>query len=112
MKKALFITIVVTLLLIINGLIYSIWDIWQNKDVVLQAQKTLDLEKQENQRLKAALSYSQTQEFIEKEARNKLFMVKEGEQKVLIPKDSDNSRELLSEDKDPNWKKWWNLFFD
>jgi cell division protein FtsB len=112
MKKILFIIIVSTLLLIINDLTRSIWDIWQKKDVVLQAQKTLSLEKQENQRLKSALSYSQTREFIEKQARDKLFMTKEGEKKVLIPKELKDSSKLLGKDNNPNWKKWWNLFFE
>jgi cell division protein FtsB len=99
------------LLLIINDLTRSIWNIWQKKDVVSQAQKTLNIEKQENQRLKAALSYSQTQEFIEKQARDKLFMSKEDEQKVLILKDSEDSSKLSEKNNDPNWRKWWNLFF-
>lgn len=86
------------------------YDIWQKKDFVTEAQKELSFQKQENQRLKSALSYSQTQEFIEKQARDKLFMVKKGEQKVLIPKESE---ETLKEKKEglPNWKQWWNLFF-
>lgn len=110
MKKILFIVIVTILLVIVNGLTHSIYDIWQKKDFVTQAQKELDFQKQENQRLKSALSYSQTPEFIEKEARDKLFMVKQGEQKVLIPQESENLQKK-QEDNDPNWKKWWNLFF-
>lgn len=112
MKKIIFIITVIILLFIVNNLVRSIYDIWQKKDVVLQIQKELDFQKQENQRLKSALSYSQTQEFIEKEARDKLFMVKKGEQKVLIPQESDNSQDFLQKDNDPNWKKWWNLFFE
>ncbi|MBF8250342.1 MAG: hypothetical protein HW400_943, partial [Candidatus Levybacteria bacterium] len=47
-----------------------------------------------------------------KQARDKLFMVKEGEQKVLIPQESDNSNENPPAGGNiPNWKKWWNLFF-
>lgn len=87
------------------------YDIWQKRDVITQVQEELDFQKQENQRLKAALSYSQTQEFIEKEARDKLFMVKKGEQKVLIPKESKNLQEDQKKANDPNWKKWWKLFF-
>jgi len=87
------------------------YEIWQKRDFITQAQKELDFQKQENQRLKSALSYSQTTEFIEKQARDKLFMVKQGEQKVLIPKESENSQEALK-DNNPNWKKWWNLFFE
>ena len=83
MKKFLFIIIIVVLLLIINDLAHSIYNIWQKKDFVADAQKELDSQKQEHQRLKSALSYSQTQEFIEKTARDNLFMVKKGEQKVL-----------------------------
>jgi cell division protein FtsB len=112
MKKISFIIIVITLILIINNLVSSIWDIWQKKDVVSQAQGELSRQKQENQRLKSALSYAKTSEFIEKEARNKLFMVKDGEQKVLLPQDSGNLQELSKESNDPNWKKWWNLFFN
>lgn len=110
MKKFLFVVIVVILLIIINNLARSIYDIWQKKDFVTEAEKTLSFQKQENQRLKSALSYSKTQEFIEKEARDKLFMVKKGEQKVLLSKDSEES---VGEKKDslPNWKQWWNLFF-
>lgn len=111
MKKIIFIIIVVILLFIINGLVRSLLDIWQKKDFITQAQKELSFQKQENQRLKSALSYSQTQEFIEKQARDKLFMVKAGEQKVLVPQESENSEEV-KEDNSPNWKKWWNLFFD
>ncbi|MEK7450614.1 MAG: septum formation initiator family protein, partial [Patescibacteria group bacterium] len=66
-------------------------------------------QKQENQRLKSALSYSKTQEFIEKEARNKLFMVKTGEQKILISKEAEKAQE--EKEKLPNWREWWNLFF-
>ena len=98
MKKVLFLTIVVILLFIINNLVRSIYDIWQKKDFVTEAQGELSFQKQENQRLKSALSYSKTQEFIEREARDKLFMVKKGEQRVLLSKDS----EVLEKEKKEN----------
>ncbi len=110
MKKVLFVIIVVILLFIINNLARWIYDIWQKKDFVTQAEKELSFQKQENQRLKSALSYSKTQEFIEKEARNKLFMVKEGEQRVLIPKESEKA-DQVEKYNSPNWRKWWDLFF-
>jgi len=109
MKKVLFVVIVFILLAIVNDLAHSIYDIWQKKDFVMQAQKDLNFQKQENQRLKSALSYSQTAEFIEKTARDKLFMVKKGEQRVLISKESEKPQE--EKDSDPNWKQWWDLFF-
>ena len=109
MKKVLFIVIVVILLIIINNLVRSIYDIWQKKDFLTKAEKTLSFQKQENQRLKSALSYSKTKEFIEKEARDKLFMLKQGEQKVLLSKDTEKVQD--KKERLPNWRKWLNLFF-
>lgn len=110
MKKILFTTTVIVLLLIINNLVHSILEVWQKKDFVSEAEKELSFQKQENQKLKSELSYSKTSEFIEKEARDKLFMVKKGEQRVLISK---GGEELSEQEKTniPNWKQWWNLFF-
>jgi len=112
MKKFLFIVTVIICLFVINDLVYSIYDIWQKKDFVTEAQKQLNFQKQENQRLKSALSYSQTPEFIEKTARDKLFMVKKGEQKVLIPEEPEETLQNEKKANQPNWKKWWNLFFE
>src|SRR3989344_2597335 len=103
MKKILFVVIVAILLIIINNLARSIYDIWQKKDFVTKAEQELSFQKQENQRLKSALSYSKTQEFKEKEARYKLFKNKEGKPKVVNPEEMEKPR---GEEKntDPNWK--------
>ena len=110
MKNIIFIKIIAILLLIINDLVRSMFDIWHKKDYITQAQKELSFQKQENQRLKSALSYSKTQEFMEKQARDKLFMVKNGEQEVLIQQ-NEGSQSLSEQDNDPNWRRWWKLFF-
>lgn len=112
MKKAAYIVAVVGLLLIINGLIGSIFDLWSKQDVLKVAQRKLDIEKAKNAKLKAEYTLSQRQEFVEKEARNKLFWVKEGEQNVLIPDDllpKDNEIKAIKQD--PYWKQWIDLFF-
>ncbi len=90
----------------------STYDIWKKKDLIVTAQAQLEAEKRENARLKAQLKSAQNSQFIEEEARNKLLLVKPGEQIVIIPHDlvsSDSSK--LKEDKRPNWQKWWDLFF-
>ncbi len=112
MKKIVFFGIVVVSALVINNLVHSIYDLWKKKDLLVSAQKELDLEKQKNQMLKSQLKIVKTNEFVEQEARNKLFLVKEGEQEVLIQKDllvSPSAKE--KQDNSPNWKKWWELFF-
>ena len=97
------------MLIIINNLARAIYDIWHKIDLITRAEKELSFQKQENQRLKSALSYSKTQEFIEKEVRNKLFMVKTGEQRILLSKDTEEAQK--KKENIPNWKQWWNLFF-
>ena len=109
MKKFAYIIIVLGLCLIINSLIHSIYDLWHKQDLVINAQKQLAQEQSKNQKLKTQYKYAQTTQFLEQQARDKLFLVKPGEEQVLI------SQKKLSEqqkaDNTPNWQKWLQLFF-
>jgi cell division protein FtsB len=112
MKKAIFILIVIVLLLIINGLIHSILDTYNKKDLLTQAQKELEEEKLKNSRLKAELTYVETEQFIEEQARNKLFLVKPGEEHVVIPQELIKSgTPNTKKPQIPNWQQWLKLFF-
>lgn len=113
MKKIVFVITVIVFLIIINNLVRSIYSIWQKKDLAVDAQRELNLHKEENERLKSELSYAQTQEFIEREVRDKLFMAKPKERIVIVPKEDKESRNLSNEKEEdkPNWKKWFELFF-
>lgn len=110
MKKVLFIIIVGILLLIINDLTHSIFDIWQKKDFVTKATNDLSFQKQLQEKLRSEISYVQTPEFIEQEARDKLFMAKPGEKRILMPKDQQTAQEAQNSNI-PNWQQWWSLFF-
>jgi cell division protein FtsB len=110
-KKIIYIVTVIILLVIINNLIRSIYDLWHKQDLLTAAKEKLELEKERNNKLKAELSYVQSEKFIEEQARNKLFMSKPGEQDILIQKN------LIQKEKDkpkidtrPNWQRWLNLF--
>ena len=112
MKKVIYIGIIIVLLLTINGLLHSIYDIWHKQDLLTSAQKELDREKFENQKLKGELSYAQTQPFIEEQAHNKLFLVKPGEQEVLISQTLKPENQPQKQTQNtPNWQKWLQLFF-
>lgn len=112
MKKVGFILLVIVLLLIINGLLHSIYDLWQKQDLLTSAQKELDVQKLKNAKLKGQLSYVQSPQFIDEEARNKLFLAKPGEQQVLISKDLVSINKQREVEKSiPNWQKWLKLFF-
>jgi cell division protein FtsB len=108
-KKFLQIAAIIVLVLIANGLAHSNYDLWHKQDLITSAQQNLEREKIRNEKLKSDLKIAQTPEFIESEARNKLFLTKEGEKEVLISK-----KEVKAEVKTPNlpnWKKWLDLFF-
>lgn len=112
MKKSIFILIVVVLLLIINGLIHSILDLWGKQSLVTQAKNEFSRQKLLNQKLKGELSYVKSSQFIDEQAHNKLFMVKPGEQEVLISQKLIKTSRSQNKVKDiPNWQKWLNLFF-
>lgn len=113
MKKIIFFLVIIVSLFIINNLVRSIWDLWQKQELVSNAQKQLDQQEAQNKELKDKLSQASRPEFIEEEARNKLFMAKPGEVQVLISKDLLQASESGKEKQDqrPNWKKWWDLFF-
>ncbi len=112
MKKVLAIFVVIACLLIINNLIHSIYNLWQKRDLVTSAQEELNKAKEQNKALKSKLSLADSPQFIEEEARNKLFLVKPGEE-ILITKDVRNasSSAKSNENEKPNWQKWWELFF-
>lgn len=113
MKRILFVIFIAACLVIINNLFRSIYNLWHKKDLIVKAQLELIRQKQENVRLKSELLYVESRDFIEKEARNKLLLVKQGEQQVLVSQDlvkEDRTREKENKD-DPNWRKWWELFF-
>lgn len=111
MKKILFFTTVTASLFIIKDLVYSIYTLWHKNDLLIVAQKELLREKEEHDRLKLQLLEAKKPEFIEKEARNKLFMVKHGEKIVLM---SQKKVEKVSEKEQKpilaTWQQWIALF--
>lgn len=105
-----------TILLSIS-LLKSINNITSGTQKVKDAEiKVKDLEKQ-NAELEIKVETVQTQDFIEKQARDKLGLAKPGETVVVLP-DPEILRKLAPERSteetalpDPNWKKWMKIFF-
>ncbi len=103
--------VLVASLLVIVTLSRSVYDLWQRRDIVSQRARELARQEAENQRLKQQLSEAQTLEFIERQAREKLGLVKPGEVVVLVPKTEVGSEDQTTTKPLPNWQKWWKLFF-
>lgn len=113
MKKILFLGIVLSLSIIIAGLSRSIYDLWKKQDLLISYQKQLENQKNQNQKLKQQLTAAKEPTFLEEQARNNLFLVKPGEQDVIIPKELlvGTSSTKPIEDNRANWQKWFSLFF-
>lgn len=114
MKRIIFLATIIISIFVINNLVHSIYNLWTKQDLLVKTQKDLEGRKKENKELKDQLSVAQSEQFVEKEARNKLFLVKEGESRVILDKNALKASESAkSQEKDqlPNWQKWWELFF-
>lgn len=114
MKRTLFVLAMGILLLMVYNLSVSIYTLWQKKDIIIRAQKELEKQKKDNKELNREYERAKKTEFIEEEARNKLFLVKPGESEVILPAISSQASGLgkaNSSQNTPNWQKWWNLFF-
>lgn len=114
MKRTLYqLTVIVVSLLVINGLSRNLLELWQQKKRVERIeQEVSDLEQKEVE-LKGQLRYYQSDEYVEKIAREKLLLGKEGETVFLLPTGviSDKSSEFRVQgedmkDKEPFWKRW------
>lgn len=86
------------------------------RDQVEKERQKVERMKIENIKLEEQIAQAQGSEYIEKQIRNKLGLVKSGEAIVVLP-DQEIIRKLapqktVEEDTlpDPNWKKWLKLF--
>jgi len=112
---------------IILGIIILFFVFYRLSDVIYQQKGTkeeiaslqveVDRLNKNNQNLEELISYFQTDEFKEKEAKDKLNLVKEGEQVVFL-----REKEIIKKEKMPNKKPevtvnrpnyywWWHYFF-
>jgi len=107
-KRLIFIGFVIVSIIVIQGLVSSIYDLWHKQDLIKAGNQSLSKNLEENKELKAKLKEVQTQSFIEQEARNKLFMALPGEEEIILPTPTpDISKKGKIEL--PNWKKWVQL---
>lgn len=76
----------------------------------------------ENSDMQNLISYLSSQEFQEKEAREKLNLQKENEKMIVLRKNLEQQKENRTEnrepdaqnieDNSPNWQKWLKFFFE
>ncbi len=73
------------------------------------AEKEFIRVKSENSSLKSKLAEVESDDFLEKEAREKFGLGKEGEEVVIVPTLAPKNGRV-EETLIDNWKKWWKLY--
>ncbi len=112
-KKIIFFIIIFYCTLSIVRSASAIITLWKKQEVLVRAQKELSLAQKQHDYLTRQLTIVEDSSFVEKEARNKLFMAKPGENTVIIPsgliasKQKQKASTLTSQS---NWEQWFSLF--
>ena len=91
---------------------YGIWKLWRTRSLVQDAQIRLEKTRLENQRLTQKLAEIQSEEFVEREAREKLGLGKAGEVVLILPDQNNNPQTEIKNYKlkIKNWRLWWDLY--
>ena len=107
---------IVIFLILTSSLIKSLKRINEGRALVRRNEAKLEKIRKENEKLEEQLKIIQSDEFVEKQLRNKLGLVKEGEIVVVLP-EADIVKKLspiIPEEEEakprPNWQKWIELF--
>ncbi len=99
-----------------SSLVKSIKRIRVGDDLIKRTSLKLEKLEEENKKLATQTEVIQSEEFMEKQLRDKLGLAKEGEIVLVLP-EADILRKLapvIPKDEEvplkPNWKKWLDLF--
>ena len=99
-------------LIFIMSLVNSIRSLWEKGGIISQRQAVLTEKQGESAELTEKLTYVQSPQFIEKEARDKLNLSRQGEVVVVVPEAVDSiEAESNLQSQLPNWEQWLRLFF-
>lgn len=117
MKRKIVIVIAVLILIfIVYNFGVRIFTAFKAGDRLTAAADRLHNLEVKNKELKAQLEEVSTPDYIEKQARDKLGLAKEGETLVVIPEGKIKQvlglqKETIRDERLPNWLGWMRLFF-
>lgn len=82
----------------------------KRKDLVIKRQRELDRITKENESLQSRLEETREDAYVERIARDKLGLVKEGETIVIVSQqDAGGGEQDVASDL-ANWRQWWEVF--
>ncbi len=117
-RKIHWIIVLVSIFMIIS-LSGSVMDLWGRRTVVEKERERLTQLEKKNTELTKKLEMVETTAFVEKEARERLGMAKEGDTVIIMDDssmppsgNSGTTNGNTSSGQLPNWKRWWHVFFN
>jgi len=100
------------------SLIRNIQTILSSDQKIDSADQKLEEVKVINDELKQEVKKVESEHFVELQARDKLGLAKDGETVVILPDEATLRRMAPPQEAfehsslpDPNWRRWWKLFF-
>lgn len=100
----------IALILFLINTTKNLLQIQQSGSLVEELEDELSRKQNHNKFLQEQLKYVQTNDFIERESREKLGLVKKGEVVVQEKFESGIKIEIEENLSKPNWKQWLELF--
>ena len=88
----------------------NVYRLIKSGDRVGQAERELAQAEEENKKLTERLEYVKSEEFVEREARERLGLGKPGEVVVVLQEQNTSLKPQASNPNKPNWRKWWELY--
>ena len=116
-KTYLNIVYVIISLLMLASLARNIIKVREAKERLKAKESNIEKIRLENEELSHKVDTFKSDEFVEKQLRDKLGLAKEGEMIVVLPDEETIKKFAPNDEKeeeilpDPNWKKWFKLFF-
>jgi cell division protein FtsB len=110
-KRLITFVVVIFCLFCIIQICWSIVNLWQKGGLVTEQVQILKQKQSENDQLKQKLVEVESNDYIEKEARNKLNMQKEGDVVVVLPKNLPQIEKTSDSSQLSNWQKWAKMIF-
>ncbi len=110
MKKVIYSIIIILCLASITRSVQEISAILQKKSIITQAEQKQTALSQRNTSLKQQIVRTQGPDYIQEEARNKLFLSLPNETRVLVPSQTNQTSEVSTQTILPNWQQWLKSF--
>src|SRR3989337_2005949 len=93
---------------LLGNLAQGIFDAWRGRERIQKMKQDLQEIAKENETLQQEVQYYQSEEFVEKEAREKLNLVKPGETVIIVPEEAlrkEESERIKQSLAEPVWRQ-------